>query len=87
MWQNSHRYRFLFFPNSGLKIFSNLQAENHVNTSIKYGSLKKKKAEFQKKKKYSVVPLKENNKGFNEKCSDIGNISTKMKLRLPLQIL
>lgn len=24
---------FYFFPNSGLKIFGNLQAENHVHTS------------------------------------------------------
>lgn len=50
-----------FFPNNGLKIFSNLQAENHVHTSIKYGSLKKKKAEFQLKKN-SFVHLKENKK-------------------------
>ena len=48
---------------------------------------KRKKQNFNKKKQNSVVPLKENNKGFNEKCSDIGNVSTKMKLPLPLQIL
>ena len=31
--------------------------------------------------------LKENKKLSMKKCSDIGNISTKMKLPLPLQIL